>query len=45
MYEKSNFALWAGYYAHFGSTLIYAALTVGITSGISNSLKKANGLK
>lgn len=44
-YEKSHFALWAGYYAHFGSTLIYAALTVGITSGLTASLKRANGLK
>jgi len=44
-YEKSNFALWAGFYSYFASTLIYAWLTVGITSGITGSLKRSNGLK
>lgn len=44
-YEKSNFAMWAGLYTHFASTLIYAALTVGITSGVSATLKRSNGLK
>ena len=45
LYEKSNFALWAGFFAYFGSTLVYASLTVGITSGVTNALKRANGLK
>lgn len=44
-YEKSNFAIWAGFVSHFSSTLVYAYLTVGITSGITNSLKRANGLQ
>ncbi len=44
-FEASNFAMWAGFYTYFASTLIYAFLTVGVTSGISNSLKRANGLK
>lgn len=44
-YEKSNFAMWAGFYPYFMSTLIYAYLTVGITSGINNSLKRSHGLK
>lgn len=45
LHEKSHFALWAGYFAHFASTWVYAVLTIGITSGVSASLKRANGLK
>lgn len=45
LYEKSHFAMWAGFYSYFVSTLIYAYLTVGITSGITNSLKRSKGLK
>lgn len=44
-HEKSQFAMWAGFYTYFASTLIYAYLTVGITSGITSSMKRANGLK
>lgn len=44
IHEKSNFALWAGFYSYFASTLVYAFLTVGISSGITNQLKKANGV-
>lgn len=43
--EASNFALWAGFYTYFASTLIYAFLTVGVTSSITNGLKRSNGLK
>ncbi len=35
-YEKSHFAMWAGFFSYFASTLIYASLTVGITTGITN---------
>lgn len=45
MHEKSNFAIWAGFYSYFLSTYLYAVLTVGITSGITDSLKRSNGLK
>lgn len=45
LYEKNKFALWAGFYTYFASNLIYAYLTVGVTSGINNSLKRAHGLK
>ena len=45
MFEKSNFALWAGFFSYFGSTLTYAYLTVGITSGLTNTLKRSHGLK
>ena len=44
LHEKSHFAMWAGFYTYFMSTWMYAALTVGITSGITDSLKKSAGL-
>ena len=44
-YEKSRFALWAGFYSYFSSNLIYAYLTVGVTSGTTTYLKRKNGLK
>lgn len=44
-YEKSRFALWAGFYTYFTSTLLYAYLTVGMTSGANGYLKRAKGLK
>lgn len=44
-YEKSRFALWAGFYSYFSSNLLYAYLTVGITSGTTTYLKRKNGLK
>ena len=43
-HEKSNFALWAGFYTYFMSTWVYAALTIGITSGISDSIKRSKGI-
>ena len=43
-HEKSHFALWAGFSTYFLSTWMYAAMTVGITSGITNSLKRSAGI-
>ena len=45
IHEKSKFALWAGFYTYFASTLLYAALTVGITNSITDSIKRQKGLK
>jgi hypothetical protein len=44
-HEKSRFALWAGFFSYFASTLTYAWLTVGISSTITGSIKRSNGLK
>lgn len=44
-HEKSRFALLAGFYSYFASTLVYAYLTVGITSGITDAFKRNAGLK
>ena len=43
-YEKSHFAMWAGFYTYYFSSLAYAFLTVGITSGITDSIKRAKGI-
>lgn len=45
LHEKGRYGLWAGFYTYFASTVMYASLTVGITSSITDSLKRANGLK
>lgn len=44
LHEHSRFAIWAGFYTYFASTLMYATLTVGITSSITDSVKRAKGL-
>jgi hypothetical protein len=44
-YEKSHFAMWCGFYTFFTSTVLYAFLTVGITTGVTNKIKQLNGLK
>lgn len=43
--EKTKYSMWAGFYTYFAGCLVYAALTVGITGGITDSIKRANGLK
>jgi hypothetical protein len=45
IYERSHFALLAGYYTFFTSNLLYAYLTIGITTKVINSIKHKNGLK
>jgi hypothetical protein len=45
VHEKSRFALWAGFYTHFFSTLVYGFLTVGVTNGITDAIKRTKGLK
>lgn len=44
IHEKGRYGLWSGFYTYFASTVMYASLTVGITSSITDSLKRANGL-
>jgi hypothetical protein len=44
-HERSHFALLAGYYSFFTSNLFYAYLTIGITTGVTNSIKQRRGLK
>ena len=44
-YEKGTFALLAGYWTYYIHTLIYASLTVGITNGITDKIKRSKGLK
>ena len=44
-YERTPFAMLAGYWTYYIYTLMYASLTIGITNRMCDSRKRANNLK
>lgn len=44
LHEKSHWALWTGYYTYFLSTWVYAVLTIGITSTVTDTIKRSKGI-